>query len=211
MNLGNYKIAKQVLEKSLEIHKKQLGEKHIYSAYIKYDLARVYIKLNQFDQAEKLYEQSLLMCGKHYGQSHAEYAQILCDFGFSFFLQKNFIKAEQLLSQALKILEEKKHDEIYRCYEYLGDLYAKKNQKNKANMYYGKALNYLKKHFPKDSTHIKRLTTKFSLMQQCLISIKELTAKVVRECSSKLGLEGESNFRLNCDPYRRPSCAVHNK
>ena len=165
--LENYTEAKKIFEKSLAIYKKELGENHIDSVFIKHCLAKTYLGLKLFDQTEQMYEKCIQIYRKHYGIIHVEYAKLLCDIAHLYILKKNFSKAESLLQEGSKTLEVKKHDEVYRCYEYWGDLYHAKGQEKQAQIYYVKSFNYLKQHFPKNSAHIARLKSKIPFIKRC--------------------------------------------
>lgn len=178
IDLDHHKTAQQILEKSVDIHNKQRGENHILSIRVKSALAKSYSELRRFEEAEKLYKHCLLIYKKQYGDTHTAYAELLCDIAHMYILKKDFSTAHMILNKALPILQQKKHAQTYRCYEYLGDLYEAQKQYDKAKDFYGKSWILTRRYLPKNSAHIARLKVKIPLKVRCILYIKSFFTMV---------------------------------
>ena len=126
-------------------------------AWVSHHLANAYKCLHDFRNAYRLYTESLAIYERHYGVDHKECAQILRDFGNFYVLKKEYATAEVMLKKALVIFEKNKIPEAYTCHEYLGQLYRKKGQHDKAKMSYKAALAMVRANFSNDSAHTKRI------------------------------------------------------
>lgn len=167
--MGITSEAKSILEKSLIKHQKKFGDTNDKTISVYHPLGLVYAGLGEYHKALFCFRKSQKSFAKHYGSAHIDYAIFLKDFGLFYVLKGDFEQAEVLLNQSLAILEAARHIERYRCFEYLGDLYACKHHmlqnsetayRTRACEYYQKALTVVQAVFLKESFHIARIEAK---------------------------------------------------
>ncbi|MBW8308740.1 MAG: tetratricopeptide repeat protein [Candidatus Paracaedibacteraceae bacterium] len=172
--LGNYEKAKDLLEQSLAIYSSNLAEGHIAMAWTTVHLATVYKGLGDYEKARSLLNKGLVDYEKHYGKEHRENARILMELGKLCFLEGKLKSAEELIHKSLTIFSQNQHPEAYVALEYLADIYLKKSSyalsdgnieqsvtfKEQAKTYLEQASNIVKKYFPPNSPHLKRIQHK---------------------------------------------------
>ncbi len=71
-SLGNFQKALEYYEKSLEIKIKSLGIQHVSSANTKYNMANIYRKQGDNNQARCLFQEAAVVYAKVYGAEHSE-------------------------------------------------------------------------------------------------------------------------------------------
>jgi tetratricopeptide (TPR) repeat protein len=71
-NLGYVREAQAFLEKSLDPHKKNFPDNHVYVLYACLHLGTVYQALHQPTKAKELFEKVLKGYKHHYGKDHQE-------------------------------------------------------------------------------------------------------------------------------------------
>ncbi|AIK96338.1 tetratricopeptide repeat protein [Candidatus Odyssella acanthamoebae] len=172
--LGDYEKARDLLERSLAIYSSNLAEGHIAMAWTTAHLGSVYKGLGNYEKARSLLNKSLIDYEKHYGKNHRENARILMELGKLYFLEGNLKSAEDLFIKSLNIFLQNQHPETYVALECLADLYLKKSSyaisednteqsakfKEQSNKHLNQALTIVKKHFPHNSPHLKRIQYK---------------------------------------------------
>lgn len=172
--LGDYTKAKSLLEQSLVICRKHFPENHVYIAYSLAYLGNMYAEIKDYRAAEKFLEKSFKILEKAYGKNHLQTARLLKSLGRVYLLEGQLQKAEDFLQKSLIIFQNHKYSESYSSLENLSDLYIVKFSqsstskdkthaleiKNKAIAYLEKALEILQDHFPKDSSHLRRVQGK---------------------------------------------------
>jgi len=127
--LGNYQKAEELIKKSLKIYKKYFSEYHIEVIRALRFLGDVYRDQNNYEEAKNLYEKNLDICKKYHSQDHLDIAYTLISFAQLYLRKGELDAAEKSLNIALNILQKKKHLELYRCFEKLGELFHMKSQK----------------------------------------------------------------------------------
>lgn len=168
MNLGDYKKAQVIFEKSIKTYKELFSEDYIDTARILVLLAYTHGKLKNYDKSKEILEKCLIIYEQCYGKDHIEIADVLNKLGEIYFLQGYIEPAEDCLLKALKIYQDNKHVEIYKCFENLSELYLKraksqknpslsKNLKKQSILYLKQALNTVETNFPLNSPHKSRI------------------------------------------------------
>lgn len=157
LETGHAKEAQCLLEASLKAHSEQFGPAHYKVGSILHVLGLVYTELGLYEQAKDCFERSLIIYEKKYGRHHSDYAIILKDYGRFYGIHGDFDTAHKLINEALVVFQKENHPEAYRCFEYLGDLYAKQGKKADAQVAYQSALLILQAQFPKESMHSVRI------------------------------------------------------
>ena len=71
--MENFKKRRSYTKKSLEIHKKTLGETHPDTATVYINLAGLYADQEKYKEAETLYKKSLQIIKKMLGEEHPDY------------------------------------------------------------------------------------------------------------------------------------------
>ena len=185
-NLGLHKKAIDSLQQAHKIYESLYGATHIRVARILVYLSETHGKLNQYKEAKSFLKKASSIYEKHFGTDHIRMAQILEDFGAIYLREGKLEISEKYLTEALKILEKNNHSNIYMCLEYLGDLYKKKlisknksyteEEAQKAIYYFDLSLKALKKDFPPDSPHIKRIECKLKDMKNS----QNLASRLIR-------------------------------
>ena len=166
---GNYPKAVACLEKSLAGHIKHYGKTHQKIGWISHPLAVAYMHLGAYKKAQKYFDCALSYYIQRQAETHLDYAFVLKEYGHFHTLKKDYLKAESILKQALTILEHEKHPDRYKCYEYLGDLYAAQGLQKQSITNYSTALKIAKISFPKYSAHIVRLKSKTPLIKRLFL------------------------------------------
>lgn len=222
MRTGNYHQARELLEKSLDMHKKFFPTKeHNYRASISFHLGRVYSELREHKKARKIIfeaeknyrglfppegsrnvdlhltlgiyymnrgqrkealgalKKALEICAHSFTSNHNETAEVLTILGKVYLLEGDLKNGEEYLNKALNIYQKLKNSDVYSVFESLSELYTKKlvnlqsvnhqkqSQKDKeiALNYLNQAYAFVKKYFPEDSPHIKRIAVKIRALQ----------------------------------------------
>ena len=170
-HLEEHNKAKILLEKSLTIHKKYFGSNHIKTAWSKAHLGAANIYLGDFSTAEALLNEAITVYNKHYKDNNIKTAQVLLDLGILYLEKGDLEKGEKVMNKSLIIFKKNNHPNQYKCLESLSDLNHKQYEqatniaqkveyKEKAIDYLKQSITVIKKYFPEDSPHIKRIREK---------------------------------------------------
>jgi len=144
MKMKNILEANKILEKALEIDKKELGENHdrIAGAYI--NLGNNYSRLNNYKRALEYYSSA----EKIYLTNPSTFKFLLGDtyinIGNTYSKKKEFHKALKYFKKAVPILKEnfgEKNQNTAKAYSDIALIYKRLNQPNKAIEKYNKAIN----------------------------------------------------------------------
>jgi len=101
--IGNYDDAQTYLRRALNIHERELGERHLESIISKGRLAHTYGAAGQFDDAESLFDEALDAAEQTIGVEHEDTLNILNNLALVYLDQGRFDEAEGLLNRALEI------------------------------------------------------------------------------------------------------------
>ena len=172
-----YEKAKKNLEESLKISQTVYEKNPTRYAPVVHSLAYTYTQLGFFEQAESFYQKALSIYEEQYGKESIQYALVLKDFGFFHLKTTSFDQAEHYLKESLQSLTKADHCEVYKCLEYLGDLYVLKGNYKEAKKSYLQAIRLARKTFHKKSIHFKRLNDK--LWKNC--SVWEYLIYIIKE------------------------------
>jgi non-specific serine/threonine protein kinase/serine/threonine-protein kinase len=104
-NLGLYSLAAPILEKSLEIKRKEYGEEHLEVAASLHTLAVLYDTQGKYQEAESFFRQSLTIKEKILGKDHPDVASSLNSIAVVNWNQGKYAEAEPLFQRSLAIKE----------------------------------------------------------------------------------------------------------
>ena len=102
---GHYDICDSLTQRTLAIHRQELGDKHPLVADDLINLGAVQFERGHYVEAEKRYRQALEINEGWYGHDHPETASTLSMLGRSLVFQKRYDEAVNLVEQALAIQE----------------------------------------------------------------------------------------------------------
>lgn len=152
--LGHYKKAKNLLEKSLLIYKRQ-PKTILGAARVLGYLGVVYRGLGDYKKAQNLLEQSLEIYSTHC-ENHVGHAWILAHLGNTYMILGDYKRSQYLLEQSLRIY--KKHSEDYVGVSwvlgYLGDVYKSLGNYKKSKNLIEQSLVICRKHFPESHPYV---------------------------------------------------------
>ncbi len=141
---GVYDLARQVSQQSLSIREKLLGSEHPNTAQCYVTLASIYRKQGEYTQAEKLLLQARTIYEKVLGSEHSNTASSIDSLGILYFERRQYSQqAERLFLQALDIRKKVlglKHLDTARSFNNLAVLYESQHQYDRADDFYGYAL-----------------------------------------------------------------------
>ncbi len=164
-----FEQAKTLLEKSQNIYRETLPENHVYHAWILGILGGLNKQLGKYQDAKECCDKAFHIYEKYYGRDHIENARLLNEIGHIALLENRLQDAEKTLNVSLNIFEKNNHPERSFSLELLSKVYLKKSilnglRKEESYEYKKQAISYLMKgelimeqHFPKDSSHLKRI------------------------------------------------------
>lgn len=170
LKIGNFKLAKNNIEKALKIHKKEVGDSHYYIGYDLRYLGKAETKLKNFDKGIECLQKSLRINEDFFGDSSTNVAIILlllaeCS------LENNDLKSALIHTErALKIYQEeigKNNKYIAYVYRVLADILINKLDIEQAENYLFKAEDILKTKYLKTPlmTPIKHLQGKINILK----------------------------------------------
>lgn len=173
LNTENYKKAEELVAGSIHYYESLLPSTHPKIGKAYRALGASYLGLKDIQKAKTYLEKGLLVIKQHFPSSHVEEAYTYKLLGDLYIHEGSYEKAENYLQKAIKIYEKIKHPSIYLCYESLGTLFLEQSTKEKsrsqqrkelqlAEINIRKALSIVKKYFPPDSEHIRRLSNKLA-------------------------------------------------
>lgn len=158
--LGKYQNAKDILEESTEIYKSIRPQNHPDIGRNILNLGIIYGELKDVRKAKIFLEKSLEDYENNYGTGHIETGKVLNHLGRFYTLVQEYETAENTLNRAIQILNKHSHPECYRSFELIGDINKALFKTKIAEKNYQEALELAQKHFPQDSSNIKRIVEK---------------------------------------------------
>jgi eukaryotic-like serine/threonine-protein kinase len=132
---GHYDICDSLTQRTLEIHRQVLGEKHPLVADDLINLGAVQFERGHYVEAEKWYRQALQINEGWYGHDHPETASTLSMLGRSLVFQKRYDEAVNLVEQALAIQERvygTSHPKVANVLNELGTVALQRDQFDEA-------------------------------------------------------------------------------
>lgn len=169
--IGDYQKAKELIEESLVLYKKNIPDDHVKIAEARATLAKIYIACGNYQQAKTILKESLIVIEQSYGKHYINNVRVLVDLGYIYFQEDNLETAENLINTALRICQQNKPHKAYKPLEKLAEIYLKKETiaaqknnlrqmkqyKNKAVSYLNQAQKIVENTYPKNSSHKIRI------------------------------------------------------
>jgi tetratricopeptide (TPR) repeat protein len=151
--LGDYEKAKNLLEQSLLIYKK--NPNYVRSAKALGYLGAVYRDLGEYKKAKVLLEQSLVIYEK-YSPNHIGHAWILAYLGNIYMILGDYEKAKMLLEQSLMIYKKQSEDYVGVAWVlgYLGTAHKSLGEYDKAKNLLEQSLLITRKYFSDDHIYV---------------------------------------------------------
>ena len=148
-----YSEAEALFEKSLEINKNTLGEKHKNYIFSLNNLGELFIIQKKYSEAEALFQKSLEINKNTLGEKHKDYIFSLCNLAILNEKQGKYNEAETLFIKALEIGKEtfgEKKLDYAKLLNELASLYEDKGDYQKAEPLYLESLEIYKNELGKN-------------------------------------------------------------
>ncbi|MGK7895004.1 MAG: tetratricopeptide repeat protein [Xenococcus sp. (in: cyanobacteria)] len=145
---GSYNQAEQWHQKSLQVYRTRLGEKHYYVSISLNNLAASYSYQGRYSEAEPLYLQALEIDKKILGEEHPSVATSLNNLGQLYSHRGRYSEAEPLLKQALELRKKLfglEHPDVATSLNNLGVFYDDQERYSEAESLLKQALELRKK------------------------------------------------------------------
>lgn len=149
-NQGNYEKAKELLEQSITIYRKNSYENNPWFARTLGWLGNVYREQGNYKKAKQLFEESLIIYKKNSYENHLWFAQALGRLGSIYREQCNYEKAKQLLEESLVIYRKNSYENnpwFARALAWLGSVYRDLGHYEKAKQLLEESLVIYRKNF----------------------------------------------------------------
>ena len=137
--LKNFSLAELLLQKSIDLRKKSLGEFHPEYAMSLNNLAGLYSEMNNYNLAMLCYNECINIYKKLYGEEHLDLASCLNNLGNLYMITGNYKSAEIYYRQSLKIKKKllgEDDSEFGNIYYNLGNLYKNMGDYISAEYFY---------------------------------------------------------------------------
>jgi len=138
-HLDDYKKAKPMYIKALNIHKKIFGEIHFETARAYNNLATLYMDMGIYEEVELLYMKSLEIREEVFGISHPDTANSYTNLAELYRINGRYTDAEELYVKSLSILDSSDLNSAIN-YNNLAELYRAEGKYGKAETLYRKAI-----------------------------------------------------------------------
>jgi CHAT domain-containing protein/Tfp pilus assembly protein PilF len=132
---GKYDESHPLVERALEIRRKELGPEHLDVAQSMNNLGNIYYYKGEYEKAELLYQDSLALRKKMLGPEHHQVAASLNNLALIYYDQGDYEKAEQIHQRVLAILEKTlgaEHPQVANSLNNLAISYRAKGDYDKA-------------------------------------------------------------------------------
>ena len=100
---GEYKEARELIERALQLKRKVLGEEHPSTITSVNNLASLYVRQGRYGEAKPLYEQGLRLRRKVLGEEHPDTLTSMNNLASLYVRQGRYREAEALHEQALRL------------------------------------------------------------------------------------------------------------
>jgi tetratricopeptide (TPR) repeat protein len=164
---GKYAEAELLIQRSLAIWEKQLGENHPNVASSLNNLALLYESQGKYEEAEPLYLRSLAIDEKVYGEDHPEIATALNNLAALYHGQGKYAEAETLYLRSLAIKEKqlgKKHPDVATSLNNLALLYQSQGKYAEAEPLYLRSLGIREKQLGENHPNVASSLNNLALL-----------------------------------------------
>lgn len=145
---ANYQKSIKLLVEAKRIREKFLGEEHLETMDVYYNLAKVYGNLGEYEKAKELCQKTLKIYKEVLGENHPKTATSYNNLGTLYEKQGKYKEAEELYKKSLSIREKilgENHPDVATSYNNLGTLYEKQGKDKEAKELYKKSLSIYEK------------------------------------------------------------------
>lgn len=179
---GKYSEAEPLLQRSLAIREKALGEEHPDVATSLNNLAVLYKVQDKYIEAEPLYQRSLAILEKALGEDRPDFAVSLNNLALLYDDQGKYAEAEPLFQRSLAILEKnlgKDHPDVATSLNNLALFYDEQGKYIEAEPLYQRSLAILEKALGKDHPTTKTGRNNLQLLQAHLHGQLQVRVKTI--------------------------------
>jgi len=145
---GQYKKAEALLEKSLNMYTKRIGEKQPYIANIQNNLGLLYMLMGKNDNAKLFLTKAMNLKLKKFGEKHPDVATSQDNLAKLYLSIGNYEKAEILFNKALIVREkmlDKNHPDLAYSLTNIANLYVEKSRVNSKESFTHRLKSYYQK------------------------------------------------------------------
>ena len=181
-NLDQSSKAKEIMQHAFDNYANHFGGDHPRTAWVSRIMGNIYIDLGEYEKAKHYLRQSYPLSQQSCKEWYVEAAKVMHTKGKLAFFENRLTHAEVFFQESLKIYTKNNHPSMHLSLEALGDLYDKNGDiektddhkgrlKEKAVDYYQQSLAVIKKYFPENSPHLKKLYVKLKRLQESLQNV----------------------------------------